>query len=207
MEHFFGVIVDDSLSQLQASTIMKRLLPIVFLIFLFQSCIPIRIAPKIEDYKIARGKKFKRSLSKRQMFIFENPKDENHFYDYVNTKFQLEHVKVYDDIPFKVDDERYFFAWYEVEIPDKTLNLAPAVIDVALNGVLGNDAFEPYLLESVDSFHRKGNWYIAIEVYSDTEKDCLTTQALSREVVLKYLRVLKEEYLTTHNYNEVVFKN
>lgn len=186
---------------------MRLLLPLFCLVFLAQSCIPLRIAPEIEDYKIARGKKFKRSLSKRQMFIFENPKDENHFYDYINIKFQLEHLKVFDDIPFSIDDEQYFFAWYEVEISDKTFNLAPALIDVALNGVLGNDEFEPYMLESVDSFHRKGNWYIALEVYSDTEKDCLVSGVLSREIVLKYLRALKQEYLVTHNYNEVVFKN
>lgn len=186
---------------------MRLLLPAICIVFLTYSCIPIRIASQIEDYKITRGKKFKRSLSKRQMFIFENSKDENHFYDYVNTKFRLEHLKVYDDVPFNIDDEQYFFTWYEVEIPNKTLNLAPVIIDVVLNGMLGNDDFEPYALQSVDRFQRKGNWYIAVEVYSDAEKDCLTTSALSREVVLKYLRALKQEYLVTHNYDEVVFKN
>jgi len=186
---------------------MPKFLLLLSVVFIFQSCIPLRIAPQIEDYKVTRGKKFKRSLSKRQMFIFENPKDENHFYEYVNTKFQLEHINVYDDIPFMIENEQYFFAWYEIEIADKSLNLAPALIDVALNGVLGNDEFEPYLLESTNSFHRKGNWYVAMEVYSNTEKDCLATEVLSREVVLKYLRALKKEYLSTHNYNEVVFKN
>ena len=186
---------------------MKIYLLLVSVVLIAQSCIPLRIAPKIEDYKISRGKNFKRSLSKRQMFIFENPKEENEFYNYVNTKFQLGHISVYDDIPLVIENEQYFFAWYEIEIPDKTLNLAPAIMDVAINGILGNDEFEPYFLESSDSFHRNGNWYIALEVYSDREKDCLVVGELSREVVLKYLRVLKREYLATHNYNEVVFKN
>ena len=56
-----------------------------------------------------------------------------------------------------------------------------------------------------DYAHRIGQWYIAIEVYSDTEYDCLMEKSLSREAVLKYLRGLKREYLTTHNYNETVF--
>lgn len=185
---------------------MRKLLPIICIVFLFQSCIPLRIAPQIEDYKIDRGKKFKRSLSKRQMFIFENPKDENHFYDYVNTKFQLQHNNIYDDIPFIIDGEQYFFAWYEVEIPDKTLNLAPMFVHLFLGAALGNeDPLEDY--DGEGDMVRRDNWYLAIEVYSDTEKDCLSTEALSREVVLKYLRALKQEYLTTHNYNEVVFKN
>ncbi|NHF59057.1 hypothetical protein FK220_006885 [Flavobacteriaceae bacterium TP-CH-4] len=186
---------------------MRHSLFLVSLFVLFHSCIPLRIAPTIEDYKVTRGKKFKRGLSKRQMFIFEDPKDAGHFYEYVNTKFQLNDTNVYDDIPFKINEEQYFFAWYEIEIADKTLNLAPAMFDIVLNGALGNEEFEPYLMESANNFSRKGHWYIAIEVYSDSENDCLSLNALSREAVLNYLSALKKEYLSTHNYNEVVFKN
>ncbi|KAG1650669.1 tRNA uridine 5-carboxymethylaminomethyl modification enzyme MnmG [Nymphon striatum] len=153
------------------------------------------------DYKITKGKKFKRELSKRQMFIFEDSKDAEEFYNFVNIKFQLDHTDVYDDIPFEIDGEQYFFAWYEIEIPDKTLNLLPIVVDVAL---LASD-INPVLENSYSS--RKGNWYVALEVYNDAEPDCLEETSLSREIVLKYLRTLKKEYLATHNYNETVFKN
>ncbi len=186
---------------------MVRSLLCLSVILILQSCIPIRIAPTIDDYKITKGKKFKRSLSKRQMFIFEDPKDAEHFYNYINTKYQLGHIDVYDDIPFVIDRQQYFFAWYEIEIANKTLHLAPAMVDVVINGALGNEEFEPYLMESSNNYTRKGNWYIAIEVYSDLEKDCLQSDSLSREVVLKYLSALKKEYLSTQNYNEVVFKN
>jgi len=186
---------------------MRLIYVLLCLALLTHSCIPLRVAPRIEDHKITRGKKFKRSLSNRQMFIFENPKEADEFYEYVNIKFQLNHDKVYDDIPFVFEGAQFFFAWYEIEISDKHINLGPAVFDVALNGLLGNDDFQPYALETMDTFSRKGNWYLAIEVYSDSEKDCLAANALSRELVLKYLRALKQEYLATHNYNEVVFKN
>ena len=185
---------------------MKRTLPLIATFFILQSCIPLRIAPSIEDYRLTRGKKFKRSLSKRKMFIFEDPKQAEHFYDYVNTKYQLNHVGVYDDVPFKTGSNQYFFAFYEVEIPDKTLNLGPAMFQLLVNSALGSeDPLENY--NGDDDMIRSENWYIAIEAYSDLEKDCLADDSLSREAVLKYLRALKKEYLATHNYNETVFKN
>lgn len=54
---------------------------------------------------------------------------------------------------------------------------------------------------------RKGNWYIVIEVFNDSEKDCLSEASVSQQLVLSYLRDLKKEYLATDNYNEIVFKN
>lgn len=180
---------------------MKRNVLFLAVLMALQACIPIRIAPSIDDYKITKGKKFKRSLPKRVMFVFEDPKDADHFYRYVNTKFQLDDKKVYDDVPFLLNDEQYFFSFYEVEIPTKIVNLGGLVADGLLDRTSVSPIFEP-----VYSF-RQGHWFIAIEVYSDEEKDCLTPVALSREVVLKYLRTLKQEYLITHNYNETVFKN
>lgn len=185
---------------------MKQSLLIVCTLFLFQSCIPLRIAPTIEDYKITRGKKFKRSLPERQMFIFEDAKEAEQFYNFVNTKFQLDDTNVYDDVPFEINDAYYFFSWYEIEIPDKTLNLAPVFLHLFVGAALGNDdPLEDY--DGEGDTVRSDNWYIALEVYSDLEQDCLADGSLSREAVLKYLRALKKEYLATHNYNETVFKN
>jgi len=198
-----GVIFDELSSKPNLKN-MRTILFALVVLFSFHSCIPLRIAPKIEDHKITRGKKFKRSLSKRQMFIFENYKNEGHFYNYINAKFQLAHNNVYDDIPFLINGEQHFFAWYEVEIPDKALNLAPMLFNVAMSELLNNDDDE--FIDAPEVL-RNGNWYLAIEVYSDNEKDCLAENTLSREAVLKYLRALKKEYLATHNYNEVVFKN
>ena len=185
---------------------MKKLLFLVFGIFLFQSCIPLRVAPQIDDYKIAKGKRFKRSLSKRQMFIFEDEKEAEQFYSFVNTKFQLNDENVYDDVPFKIAGTQYFLAWYEVEIPDKTLNLAPMFFQLFVGAALGSDdPLENY--NGDGDMVRKDNWYIALEVYNDLDPDCLVENSLSRAAVLKYLRALKKEYLNTHNYNETVFKN
>ncbi len=186
---------------------MEKFLLLVSVVLSLQCCVPLRIAPSIEDYKVTRGKRFKRSLSKRQMFIFEDSKEAEQFYNFVNIKFVLNDVNVYDDIPFKINGKHYFFAFYEVEIPNKTLNLFPVIFDIAMNVALQNEEMEPYFSNQAETISRKGNWYIALEVYNDSEKDCLHETSLSKKIVLKYLRALKKEYLATHNYNETVFKN
>lgn len=180
---------------------MKRIILFLTILLVLQSCIPLRVAPKIQDYKVMKGDKFKRALPERDMFVFEDPKDANYFYQYVDAKFHLNDENVYDDVPFIIAKNQYFFSFYEVEIPTKTVNLGGIFIDA----ILDDAGIGPIFEESYGN--RKGHWYIAIEVYSDTENDCLKTTALSREAVLKYLRALKKEYLTTHNYNETVFSN
>ena len=181
---------------------MKKVyIPIVFC-FLMASCIPLRIAPTIEDYRVLEGKKFKNSLPQKTMFVFEDPKDEGHFYEYINTKYKLDDHRVDVDVPIEVGGKEYYFAYYEVEIPTKTLNLLPIVIDGILESTETNNA-----VFSDAYSRRKGYWYIAIEVYDREENDCLDDNSLIRKPMLEYLRKLKHEYLGTHNYNEVVFKN
>jgi len=186
---------------------MRARLSIAISFFILASCIPLRIAPNIDDYRITKGDSFKKDLPKREMFVFEDLKDADEFYIFVDTKFQLNKENVYDDVPFTIDEQQYFFSFYEVEIPDKSINLIPVVLDVFANAALGNDDIDPIFSDEDAGYSRIGNWYIAIEVYSDSEKDCLQMNSLSREAVLEYLRTLKNEYLSTHNYNEVVFKN
>lgn len=179
---------------------MKRTLSYFIIIILFQSCIALRKAPQIENFKVTRGKEFNSTLPEREMFVFEDPKDINHFYHYIDTRFQLNKENVYDDVPFEIDGSQYFFSWYETEMATKKLNLGGMFVD-ALFGAAG---IGPVVQ---DYASRKGHWYIAMEVYSDSENDCLKTTSLSRQTVLKYLTALKQEYLTTHNYNETVFKD
>ena len=186
---------------------MKDHFAIIILFFLLASCIPLRIAPEIEDYRITKGHSFKKELPNRIMFVFEDPKDAGQFYNYINVTFQLNNENVYDDVPFTIENQQFFFSFYEVEIPDKSINLIPVLFDVLVNEAVGNEETDPILSDEDAGYSRVGHWYIAIEVYSDLEEDCLQMNSLSREVVLDYLRFLKKEYLSTHNYNEVVFKN
>ncbi|WP_293298053.1 hypothetical protein [Allomuricauda sp.] len=181
---------------------MKQHLLLALAVMFLHSCIPLRIAPTIKNYKITQGKKFKRGLPKKTVFVFEDPKDADEFYHYVNTKYQLYDYYVDVQVPFTINDQTFYFSFYEVEIPTKTINLVPLALDVALSRAADMDP----MFEDAHAT-RIGNWYIAIEIFSATEEDCLSFDSVSREVVLSYLRDLKKEYLATDNYNELVFKN
>lgn len=186
---------------------MKKVIIVVIVFLNFQSCIPLRIAPTIQDYKITKGKKFKRSLPKRQMFIFTDTKEAEHFYNYVNTKFQLKHIDVYDNVPFKINENQFFFSFYEVTIDDKSVNLATPVLATIGNKLIQGEDDDTEYFSTDTQIRRSGNYYIAMEVYSDTDPDSLQKNSINYPDVLSYLRDLKKEYLATHNYNEVLFKN
>ncbi|WP_339657704.1 hypothetical protein [uncultured Maribacter sp.] len=179
----------------------RRTIVLILSVFiLLTSCIPIRIAPKIQDHKTIKAKKIKRSLPKRQMFIFEDTKDEYEFYKYINTKFELQEVNVHNDAPFTLEEKQYYFSFYEVDIPNKSINLVPIAADALLERANINSSMEN--LYSI----RKENYYIAIEANSDDEHDCLLNSSPSNKIITTYLKELKDEYFSTHNYNEVLFK-
>ena len=146
------------------------------------------------------AKKFKRKLPKQHAFIFEDPKDANEFYNYVNTKYELNHQDVEWNVPFKIKGETFYFTFYEVEIPNKTLNILPIFIDTALT----NKDWEPIFEGNYVT--RKGNWYLAITVTDYGFKDCLKPDYIKRGDILKYLRTLRLEYLNSSNYLEALLK-
>ena len=180
---------------------MKKMITITVLFVLLVSCIPLRIAPTINDYKVTKGKKFKRSLPKKTIYVFQDPKEADEFYNYINIKFDLKDYYVDVDVPFYIEDRKYAFSFYEVEIPTKTLNLLPIFTDVLLSRADVDPVFE----NAHES--RIGNFYIAIEVYDDLGNDMLLEESTSRKEIVQFLSELKHQYLNTHNYNEVVFKN
>ena len=186
---------------------MKSLLRLLLLTVFFQSCLPLRIAPKVEDYKVTKGNRFRKGLPEKRVFVFEDPKEEYQFYDYINTKFDLNDHYVDVEVPFQLEGKDYFFSFYEVHISDKAIDLFPMLVDATVNVMLGNEDFGTYLTTEENSTINNSNYYIAIEVFSNAEPDCLQDNYPNQKAILAYLRTLKEEYLATDNYNEVVFKN
>jgi len=176
-------------------TIIMKAFLLIFCLLFFVGCIPLRIAPSIKTDKVMLAKKFKRKLPREHAFIFEDPKDANEFYNYVNTKYELQHQDVDRNVPFDVsENEVLYFSFYEVEIPNKTLNFLPLIID-------GDD---PILEDAYVS--RKGNWYIAITVVDDDSNDCLKPDNIHYQSVLKYLKDLRVEYINTQNYLEALLR-
>lgn len=179
---------------------MKKLISYGILAMLIVSCIPLRIAPHIKTDKVMMAKKFKRKLPKQNAFIFEDPKDANEFYHYINTKYELNHQNVEFNVPFEVNGKPFYFSFHEVEIPDKTLNIFPFFVDA----VLHNQDMEP-MFEDV-YMSRTGNWYLVITVTDEGFNDVLAKDCPEKQDVVDYLKALRVEYLNTHNYLEALFK-
>ena len=105
---------------------------IVFL--LWYSCIPVKVAPRFkrQDYKIIQAKTFKRKLPRETSFIFKDSKAEGGFYDYMNTKYELNNINVGLDTPIVIDGETVYLSYSETDKEDATLNLPLVAIDKKL---------------------------------------------------------------------------
>ncbi|MBC3846469.1 hypothetical protein H8K90_08765 [Winogradskyella echinorum] len=164
------------------------------------SCIPYKIAPKFknEDYKVIKAKKFQRKLPRETSFIFKDPKNADEFYHYINKKYNLNHKDVGLNTPFKIEGKSFYLSYREVERTDEKLILPLALIDLRRSSN-GNDP----LFEGNYST-RKGHWYLILTVYDEDIKNCLIGKHPMKAKVLQYLKDLKQEYLTTQNYEELL---
>ena len=178
---------------------MKKLL-LCLVPLLLASCIPIKIAPDIKDYKIVVAKRFKRDLPRKYAFVFEDEKNADEFYRFLYWKLGQLNVNIEENLPFDVDGTTYYMSFHERPKRDVTLNLIPLFIDA----VLVNQGGDPILdgtYASNDEF-----WYILITV-SDTElRDCLNPSYPEQQEVVATLKALKDEYENTHHYVEAYLK-
>ena len=178
---------------------MKSILLLFFLLF-FTSCIPLKIAPKIENEKLIVAKKFKRTLPKKHSYVFEDPKDADEFYNYINTKYELNHEDVEYNVPVIINENEYFLSFHEVERVTKTINLIPLFIDAGLDSKGHSPVFEDM------HSSRTGNWYIVLTVSDSKINDCLNPKFANREEILAFLKEMRLEYLGTTNYMDALFR-
>lgn len=129
--------------------------------------------------------------------MFEDPKDANEFYTYINAKYDIDYDVGGGNIPITINDKDYYLTFYEVERNTKTVNLVPIVVDGALNSK-GN---EPIFEGSYTS--RIGTWYIALTVTDEELNDNLKESDPTHKDILKHLDKLRNEYLATANYMEI----
>ena len=179
----------------------------VLLFSFLSSCIPFQIAPTIDDYKLVKGKRFKKGLPSKTTFVFQDPKAYGDFYKFINAKYQLNDYFVDVEVPFEIEGETFYLSFYEVMKKSKALFLVPLATDIAINEATNSGEFEPVFAKQDNTILEGGTFYVVIEVYSDDEKDCLSQSSRNRQRALAYLQNLKAEYLNTHNYNELLFKN
>ena len=176
------------------------LLSLVYALCFF-SCIPVKVAPSIEDHKIVLAKKFKRDLPRLYAFVFEDTKDADEFYHFINAKYSLEFRDVETNVPIEIGNQLFFMSFFEREKTTEFVNLIPILID----GVLNSEGVDP-ILEEVYST-RTGHWYIAITVDDPAFRDALSPDSPHRNNVIRYLDALRDEYFSTHHYAELSLKN
>ncbi len=170
------------------------------LILLTYSCIPLKIAPNIDGDKIIKAKKFKRNLPNFYGFVFEDTKNANEFYNFLNTKYNLKQTNVESNVPIIINNNTYYLSFFERERTTKTLNLIPIVIDADRN----TKGKAPFLEDLYTS--RTGFWYLILTVRDSEIKDCLKPDYPKREEIIGHLKNLRKEYFTTSNYIEAYLK-
>ncbi|WP_179315430.1 hypothetical protein [Winogradskyella undariae] len=178
---------------------MKKLLAIA-IVFSFTSCIPVKIAPRFknQDYKIMLAKKFQKDMPRETSFIFKDSKDAEEFYNYINKKYHLNHIDVGYNVPFELENETLYLSYYEAERTDEKVNLPFALIDAKRESNGNSRLFEG------NYGTRTGHWYIILTVYDKNIKNCLIDKHPLKEKTIQYLKELKQEYLTTQNYEELL---
>jgi hypothetical protein len=145
------------------------------------------------------AKKFQRKMPRETAFIFKDSKDTEEFYNYINKKYRLNDVDVGINVPFELDGQTLYLSYHEAEHTDESVNLPFLLVD-AKRDSNGND---PIFEDNYTT--RKGHWYILVTVYDDEIKNCLRDKHPMRVKTIQYLKDLKQEYLTTQNYEELLF--
>ena len=155
---------------------MKHL-TIILLALTLTACIPVSFAPDFhkKGYKVKEAKRFKHKLPEQQAFIFEDTREAEAFYDFINTKLELYNLDVDYEVPFRIDGALYYLSFYEVEKFTSAIDILNLTDDV--------------IIES-------GTWYIVITVVDNDSKDCLKESHPKHALVLQYLKDLKQEYLS-----------
>ncbi|GAA4243921.1 hypothetical protein [Winogradskyella damuponensis] len=179
---------------------MKKL-TMLLLAFATLSCIPVKIAPRFknEDYKIMQAKKFQRKMPRETSFIFKDPKDAGEFYNYINKKYNLNDIDVGINVPFQLNNQSLYLSYYEAERTEESVNLPLALIDAKRESNGNSRLFEGHYSS------RTGHWYLIITIYDENITNCLRDKHPLKEKTIQYLKDLKHEYLTTQNYEELLF--
>lgn len=165
------------------------------------SCVTVKKAPKIETFKIEKGNDFSKELPPVPMFVFEDPKDAYDFYDYVNVKYDMRDKEVGFNVPVEITGDTLYLTYYEIERETQKVNILGRVTNEVIKKTLDSDEG----LESIARDQRTGTWYIGITARDEMWSSALNESHALSESVINYLEEMRQEYLRTHNYNELRF--
>ena len=160
-------------------SIMMLLRYLLFLLLLLNvsACIPYKIAPNYSEGKVVKGKKFIKTFKNRYVFAFNDPKEANAFYTYINYKFQTSYDDDLGNVPIRIEDELAYLTFYELEKTTETYNLFPMMVD----GVLSERGVDP-VLESQYNFDK----------YSDP---CFSSSWFASLLIIRIVVYIKCAYI------------
>ena len=159
---------------------MKRIAYSMLLLFLVTSCITVKKAPKIEDYKILDGKQFqKRNFTENTAFIFQNDLKMIDFRSFLADRYQLSSFKRTMRIPVLIDSLPFELFVFTPEIKQQKVNFIGAIISKDPEDITMDE-------ETFD--------YVGISVSRIDDTDCLSERSIYHNLVRRYLEDLKDEY-------------
>ena len=164
------------------------------------SCIPLKIAPQIQHYKLMKTRRFIRQLPQQHAFVFQDTKVPDAFYQFFNIRFSSLSQWTNENLPINVKGASYFFSFYGVEKTTKTFNLFPFIVDTILEEKGDFRFFERFYTRY------RPHAYIVITVRNETLEDCLEPRHPARESLVEFLEAMRKDYLMTNNYIDQLFR-
>lgn len=158
----------------------KRIFVISVFFLITASCGISKPKYVIDDYALVPNAKAILGNAGLTAFVFENNQKILPFQQFLIDKFNLQTYNQ-KEIPFNINDERFVLHMYENDEITKYLNIS----DFARK-------------EQNPDISKMGNQadFIVLSVVNDKNEDCLKDNSLYQNIVIKYLKKLKQEYFS-----------
>jgi len=159
--------------------IIKGLAMICIPFFVF-SCIPVKTNPEIADYHILNPLPNKlNEKSKEGIFVFENKRISGSFQSFLVQKLNPTNKKENRDFSASIQGTKFVISVLDQRETEMYIDLTDILRIPAKPGL-------------VKSGHEKS--YVAIMVKTPNGEDCLKNDSLYQNIVINYLKDLKQEY-------------
>lgn len=158
----------------------KRIFVISVFFLITASCGISKPKYVIEDYALVPNAKAILGNDGLTAFIFENNKKILPFQQFLVNKYNLQTYNQ-REIPFTINEQQFVLHMYDNDEITKYLNITDFVMK-----------------EQIPDVSKMGNQsdFIVLSVVSDMNEDCLKDNSLYQNIVIKYLKNLKQEYFS-----------
>jgi hypothetical protein len=172
--------MDVSRGTTQSKHMNNRILGLFMLLLFFASCGIQRTKYTIEDYALVPNAKRILGNEGLTAFVFENNKRILPFQQFLVIRFNLQTFNQ-REIPFAINDERFTLHIYDADETAKYIN-----------------TFDFVVKDQIPDSSKIGlqSDFIVLSVINDKNEDCLNDNSLYQNIVIKYLKNLKEDYFS-----------